>query len=228
MEQKKISPIPLLPMYIKKVHKVYIRPKLSNFLDNNLVVTVLSFGSRKKLIQALLREIEPKKNVLQIGATFGKQIEEVSQKLTLKGTYGIVDVSHTQYERCKRKYYKTRTNISLINQNGLAKIVNKFDTAISFNLLHELPHISRTKMVNNLLDSVKPGGKVVFIDYHKPEKHKILRTIFKYYNRLYRPFAEEFLERDIASLAKNHDDFTWHKTTIFGDFYQKVVAVKKA
>lgn len=217
---------PEQPEYINKIFPVYNDIKKSNFRDKNFVVNALSLGYRKKLIFSVLREIEQSQSVLQIGATFGKQIEDVASKVGYYGIYHLVDINKTQLERCKKKYKNINQNMNFSNQSGLVKITDKYDKTISFFLLSELPHITRKKMVNNLLDSVKEGGKVIFVEYHRP-KNFFFRKFFLFFSRLYNPFIEELWDQDILKLADNSSDFMWHKSLMFGGLYQKTIATRK-
>lgn len=227
MDNNKVDIAPTLPAYMKKIYKIYENKKMSKFFDSDFILRIITFGHRKKLIQSVLREIEQSQYVLQIGATFGSQIDKVAKKVGYYGNYHLVDISRIQIERVKKKYKGINQNMNFSNQNGLAKIKDKYDCTISFMLLHELPHKTRKAMVDNLLDTVKDNGKVIFIDYHKPEKYGIFASIFRKFNLLYRPFVEEFWEQDISKISSKSKDFSWHKSTLFGGFYQKVVAVKK-
>lgn len=104
----------------------------------------------------------------------------------------------------------------------------KYDAVICYNLLHELPPISKTRAVNNALNLIKTRGKVIFIEYNDPGKWNPLRYFLKMFNRLYQPFAEKIWERDIATYAENRSRFFWRKTLYYKGMYQKVVAIKKA
>lgn len=226
-KDNKIDVVPTLPTYIKKIYKIYESKKLSHFFDNDFILYIFTLGRRKKLIQCILREIEQSQDVLQVGATFGSQIDSVASKVGYYGNYHLVDVSKIQIDRCKKKYRGINQNMNFSNQNGLAKIRDKYDCTISFFLLHELPHKTRAQMIDNLLDTVKENGKVVFIDYHKPEKQGIMVKIFKKINMLYRPFVEELWEQDISKISKKSSNFVWHKSYLYDGFYQKVIAIKK-
>lgn len=70
-------------------------------------------------------------------------------------------------------------------------------------LLHELPPLTRTRVIDNILKALKPGGKAVFIDYHQPSSYHPLKYIIRTINRLYQPFAESLWK--IPSKA-------WHRT----------------
>ncbi|MFV0625738.1 MAG: methyltransferase [Alphaproteobacteria bacterium] len=217
---------PTLPMHVKKIYPVYANKKVSKFLDSDKILNLLTFGNRKKLVQSLLREIEQSADYIQIGVTFGSQIEKVADKIGYYGNYHLVDVSKVQIERIKDKYKGIQQNINFSNQNGLAKIPFQYDGVICFMLLHQLPPHTRKKLVNNLLSSVKDRGKVIFIDFHKPNG-KILSKFTQAFHRLYNPFAEDLINQEIFDSAENKDAYFWNKSVMFDGAYQKVVAIKK-
>ena len=113
---------PTLPMYIKKIYPIYNNKKMSDFFDRESLLNFLSFGSRKKLIKSVLREVEQSKDYMQVGVTFGDQIEKTADKIGYYGNYHIVDVSKVQIERLKKKYHGIQQNLNFSNQNGLVQI----------------------------------------------------------------------------------------------------------
>ncbi|MDR1026518.1 MAG: hypothetical protein LBL47_03870, partial [Lactobacillus sp.] len=92
---------------------------------------------------------------------------------------------------------------------------------------HEVPILTKIKIVNNAVSAISPIGKAVFIDYHNPDISNPLKYFVRMWNRLYQPFAEKLWDREINSLATQQDDMVWRKTTYFGRMYQKVIATKK-
>ena len=94
-------------------------------------------------------------------------------------------------------------------------------------LLHEMPYPSKLKLINLLLSSMAPGGKVIFIDYHKMTWWNPLRWILKPFNRLYQPFAENMWDTEIKDFVSGRGQFEWKKSTYFGKMYQKVVVKRK-
>lgn len=211
------------PIYLKFVNTIYQNDKLCNLFDKDWFLQIITFGNRKKLIQALLREIEQNQTVLQVGATFGSQIEKVAKKVGYYGNYDLIEVSQKQFDRAIDKYKGIQHNMNFSNQNGLAKIEKKYDVSISFMMLHELPPFTRREMINQIISTTKESGRAIFVDYHKP-KNTVLRWLFKIFNRVYQPFVENFWEEDIQEMTKGNNEFSWHKYTIMNDCYQIVVA----
>ena len=94
-------------------------------------------------------------------------------------------------------------------------------------LLHELPPVTKAKVINSALESVDEGGKVIFVDYHRPSKWNLLKFLIQPFNRLYQPFAESMWKYSIDSYAKHREYFSWRKKTYAGKMYQKLVAVRQ-
>ena len=214
------------PAYIKEIYgSIYENEKISRFLDDDRIVSLMTFGQQNRLVNDLVKEISTNSKVLQIGCTFGKQIEAVADKIGAYGKYTIVDVCAKQLERCKSKTLYQKINFQ--SHNGSKAFSEKYDAVICYMLLHELPPTTKSKVINNALNCVEEGGKVIFVDYHNPSKWNILRYIIKPFNRLYQPFAESMWKQGIETYVANKDHFSWRKKTYFGKMYQKMVAVRQ-
>ena len=214
------------PAYVKEIYgHIYENMTVSRFLDDERIVTLMTFGQQNRLVNDLVNEISTNSRVLQIGCTFGKQIEAVAEKIGAYGKYTIVDVCPCQIERCKSKSLYQK--IDFQSYNGAKSFVEKYDTVICYMLLHELPPTTKSKIINNVLNCVDEGGKVIFVDYHAPSKWNLLRFLIKPFNRLYQPFAESMWKYGIESYATHKEHFLWRKKTYFGKMYQKVVAVRQ-
>ena len=102
----------------------------------------------------------------------------------------------------------------------------EYDTIICHFLLHELPPQTRTKILNNIIKALKPGGKAVFIDYHLPSPFNPLKYFIRAINRLYQPFAESLWKSSIKDMTPHAETCSWSQQTYFAGVYQKVVATK--
>ncbi len=214
------------PAYMKVIYgKIYDNEKLSRFLDDDRIVSLLTLGQQKRIVDDVVKEISTNSKVLQMGCTFGRQIEAVSEKVGAYGKYVIADVNEKQLERCRSKTIYQK--IKFQSQNVSKAFSEKFDTVICYMLLHELPLKTRAKVINNALDCVEEGGKVIFVDYNNPAKWNLLRFIIKPFNRLYQPFAESMWKKSIDSYAEYREHFSWRKKTYFGKMYQKTVAIRQ-
>lgn len=220
-----------LPAYSAVIYgDVYNDMRKSAIYDKNWCVKLRSLWQYDKLVDATLREIKMNQKVLQLGTTFGNQIERVAHRVGAYGRYDIVDVNNNQIERCKGKYDKSDfPALNLIHQDATdLHLEDKYDVVLCFMLLQELPIVSKKKLVNSALAQVKEGGSVVFVDYHNPLFWHPLRYVVRMFNRLVNPFAEKLWDRDIDTFADNRTDFTWRKSTYFGRMFQKLIVSKRA
>lgn len=214
-----------LPAYITDIYKwLYMNPKLYNFLDNAFILNILTLGYHHILTEEVKKELSPHSHILQIGATLGGQIEKTYSGLGMLGSYAIVDINPKILENCHEKHLEQR--IEYIHADASKSIKGEYDIIISYMLLHELPPYTRTRMIDNILKALKPGGKAVFIDYHQPSSYHPLKYIIRAVNRLYQPFAETLWKKSIKEMTNQAETCRWSQQTYFGGVYQKVVATK--
>ena len=108
-----ISESPKLPKYWKRFYSWLYGDKFwSTLFSKNWVQTILTLGNNQRLSQSVLREVRRNDKVLQIGLTFGHQIEDTADVIGQFGQYDIMDVSMTQLNLAKQKYqYVFQKNI---------------------------------------------------------------------------------------------------------------------
>lgn len=231
VQSTKIKEFVSLPVHVPGIYDwLYNNKDVYTLFDNDWFINLITLGFHKKLVDSLLKEIKPNSHVLQLGCTFGLQIENVAYQIDETGKYIIVDNNKKQIKRCQKKYDFLFNNLKFKFADATNfKIDDEFDYVICYNLLHELPPLSKVNAVCHALNSLKPGGKAIFIDYHNPSKYHPLRYFMRLFNRLYQPFAEKLWERSIDSYAQNVNvaDYIWTKTTFGMGMYQKVVATKR-
>lgn len=222
----KNSKVVKIPSYVHEIYgKIYENEKLCRYLDDERIVSLMTLGFQNRMVNDVVAEISTNSKVLQIGCTFGRQIEAVAEKIGAYGKYVVVDVCPQQLERCRSKAIYQK--IDFQSHDGSRTFSQKYDTVICYMLLHQLPPATKSKVINNALNSVEEGGKVIFVDYHQPAKWNLLRLILKPFNRIFQPFAESMWKRTIDSYVKNKEFFTWRKKVYAGKMYQKVVAVRQ-
>ena len=115
---------------------------------------------------------------------------------------------------------------SASNGGGDPRFDETFDVVCCYFLMHELPDDYRRGVAAALLDSVQPGGKVVFVDYHKPHWAHPLKLITSLVFDTLEPFAKGLWRNEIEDLADEPGSFSWCKIPQFGELFQKVVATR--
>jgi len=213
------------PAYIDVLYPlIYKNIKMARFLDDNRIQNILTFGFYKQMLEDMLEDIGTNSTVLQMGCTFGPQMEKTADKIGRYGTYVLTDILKSELNRAKEKLIDKKIDFEI--HDVRKPLSRKYDTVLCIMLLHELPEISRQKVINNALDAVKEGGKAIFIDYNRPSDLNLLRFLLKPFNRLFFPFTESLWKKTIKSYAKKEAYFSWYKKTYAAGMYQKVVAVR--
>ena len=214
------------PLYLSELYGfLYHNHNLEKLMDDDRVQAMLTFGFNNKLINEMLEEIGTNSSVLQVGCTFGSQMQKTADKIGRYGTYVITDVSNEQLERAREQLIDKKIDFEL--HDARKPFNGKYDSVICFMLLHELPEVSREKVINNVLDAVKNGGRALFIDYNKPSNWNILRFLLKPFNRLFFPFVEKLCENPIKNYARKNTHFSWYKKTYGAKMFQMVMAVRR-
>ena len=176
--------------------------------DTNWSAKIRSLGQYDRLVNSIFKDIKPGQSVLQLGATLGSQIDETFKKIGAYTKYDIIDINKNQIARCEKKYPKDiYPSISFIHSDATSYKGEKADVVLCFMILQELPVVSKKKLVDNALSSVKDGGSVIFVDWHNPIVWHPLRYIARMFNRLYNPFVEKLWDRDIETFADDRADF---------------------
>lgn len=215
-----------LPPYMQILfNKIYKNKILTALFDDERIARLAHFGLKKKIMKDLLRDVAKNAHVLQIGLTFGDELEQIYAKIKKQGKLDVFDVSALQVDFAKNKY--ERKNIELINYNAALPWDEKYDVVICYNLLHELPLQTRSQIMDNVLGSLAMGGKAIFVDYAKPVWWQFLRYPLFVFNRLYRPFCESLWQQPLENFCSKKDEFRWQHSYYGGKLWQKTIAVPK-
>lgn len=218
---------PAVPDYLRETYAwAYLNPHSVRVLDRPLVVSSILWGNYRRLLEALLAELAPGQRVLQPACVYGDFSTRLARFLGPLGALEVIDIAPIQVRHCRRKLAGL-PQASVRLGDAAATQPGTYDAISCFFLLHELPDHTKRLAVDALLAAVRPGGKAVFVDYHRPHPMHPLKPVTGLVFRLLEPFAESLWHSEIESLAGGADGFTWSKETFFGGLYQKVVARRR-
>ncbi len=217
-----------IPKYLTDVYTwAYIDPVNVRLLDHNWVVNWVLWGNKNKLQRVLFDELEPGHHALLACCVYGDLSPKLAKFIGPAGRLEVIDVSPAQIEGCRKKL-RGFPQAGVRAADAARPGGGPYDDVISFFLLHEMPDDYKHAVVNALLDSVAPGGKAIFIDYHKPHPLHPLKWITALVFALLEPFAKSLWHREIRDFADNKEGFAWRKETYFGGLFQKTVAERQA
>lgn len=216
-----------LPDYLVDTYSwAYLRPRSLRLLDRHLVVNSILWGNYRRLVRDACGEFSPGERVLQAASVYGNLSNRLAETVGEGGFLDVIDVAPLQVAHCRRKL-AGRGNARVRVADAAVAGESGYDGVCCFFLLHEVPDLQKRRIVNALLASVRPGGKVVFVDYHRPVRWHPLRPVMAVIFRLLEPYAQGLVSRSIADFAEHPQEFAWRKETRFGGMYQVVVAVRR-
>lgn len=215
---------PEIPSYLHDIYYwAYLNPRNVRLLDRELVVSIILWGQHRRLQRAALSELPPGSRVLQPAAVYGDFSPALARHLGAQGHLDVTDIAPIQAASCRRKL-RGLPQTSVRRADARHPGGDPYDAVCCYFLLHELPDDYKRDVIDGLLASVVPGGKVIFVDYHKPHWAHPLKGITSIVFDRLEPFAKSLWHSDIAAFATISDNFRWRQETYFGGLFQKVVA----
>ena len=216
-----------IPAYLHDTYYwAYLNPRNVRRLDHEIVVSVILWGQHRRLQQMAFSEFEPGQRVLQPAAVYGNFSPNLARHLGPQGRLEVVDIASIQVASCRRKFRRL-PQASARRADARRPGDDPYEAVCCYFLLHELPEDYKHQVVDGLLASVGRGGKVVFVDYHKPHWAHPLKPITSLVFDNLEPFAKSLWHNKIVDFASKPDDFHWRQETHFGGLFQKVVAERR-
>lgn len=214
----------VIPAYLHEVYGwAYLNRINANLLDHDAVVSAILLGNNSRLRRTLLAEIEPGQRVLHVAHVYGRLIPELAARVGCSGRLDVIDLVPLQVELCRRKlraFPQAEVRIADASHPG----DGVYDAITCFFLLHEIPDERKRSVVDALLARIVLGGRVVFVDYHKPHWAHPLKAVTSLVFDTLEPFAKDLWRQEIKEFASNPGPNDWRKQTYFGGLFQKVVA----
>lgn len=219
---------PEVPLYLEEIYRwAYLDPRGIRLLDREAIVAAILWGRHHVLRDSVLAEIRSGQSVLQCASVYGDFLPALAGRVGATGRLLVVDVSRRQAALARRKLkgYSQAT----VRRADIARPVGEtFDVVCCYFLLHELPDVYKRAAMAVALGSVRPGGKAVFVDYHRPHSAHPLRWPLRLMFALLEPFAASLWRHPISAFADAAGEFTWHTETVFGGLYQKTIATRRS
>lgn len=222
---------PGIPEYLDKTYWwAYLHPRSVWLFERQWIVNLILWGNFARLRDSALAELGTPvtgRN-LQVACVYGDFTQSLAARLAPEAHLDVVDVAPIQLENLRRKLGSQR-QVSLECQNAARLHFEdaSFDQVVVFFLLHEMPEAVRLKVIHEVLRVVKPGGKVVFVDYHRPFRWHPHRYLMVPILKGLEPYAMDLWRGEIADwIGPDQQPARLVKSTYFGGLYQKVVVTR--
>lgn len=215
-----------VPAYLSDTYTwAYLSQAGTALFDRQLVVNSILWGNARRLIRWATNEVQPGWAVLQPAAVYGTFSRDLAHRLGPQGRLDVTDIAPIQVSLTTRKLADV-PQATVSRCDATVRERGPYDAVTCFFLLHEVPDPIKTKVVDAMLQAVRPGGKVIFVDYHRPHALHPMKPVMALVFRTLEPFAKALWNKEISEYASNPGACTWRKETCFGGLYQKVIAVR--
>jgi ubiquinone/menaquinone biosynthesis C-methylase UbiE len=217
-----------IPEYLQKTYWwAYLHPNAVRVFERQWLVNLILWGNFARLrdaaLQALGEIIDCK--VLQVACVYGNFTEHLSRRLGPQGSLAVIDVAPIQIANLQSKL-KHQREVAVLRQDStdLHFADASHDAVVLFFLLHEQPDAVRRKTIAEAVRVTRPGGKIVFVDYHRPVAANPFRYLMIPILTRLEPFAIDMWRGEIVDwLPAGMRPAKVEKLTYFGGLYQMVV-----
>ncbi len=221
----------VIPEYLHNTYWwAYLHPRAVHIFERQWLVNLILWGNFARLRDAALQEMGDVINgrVLQVACVYGDFTEHLVRRLGPQGSLDVIDVAPIQIKNLQSKLSKPQhVNALLQDSTDLHFEDGSHDSVVVFFLLHEQPADVRRKTIAEALRVTKPGGKLVFVDYHKPVGASPFRYLMVPVLTTLEPFAMDMWNGEIVDwLPTDVKISKVDKQTYFGGLYQKVVITR--
>jgi ubiquinone/menaquinone biosynthesis C-methylase UbiE len=220
-----------IPEYLQKTYWwAYLHPNAVRIFERQWLVNLILWGNFSRLRDAALDELGEAIDgkVLQVACVYGDFTEHLVRRLGPQGSLTVVDVAPIQITNLHAKL-SSRGQVAVLRQDSTDLHLEDAsqDAVVLFFLLHEQPEEVRRKTIAEALRVTRPGGKIVFVDYHRPALNNPFRYVMVPILTILEPFAMDMWRGEIADwLPPGTQPAAVDKQTYFGCLYQKVVITR--
>jgi len=220
---------PGIPGYLEETYWwAYLRPGSIWLFEREWLVNLILWGNMARLTDAVLTETDDIESatVLQVACVYGDFSNRLAEHLeNSMSRLEIVDIAAIQLRNAREKL-KHRDNVNFHHQDSssLQFDDHSFEQTTVFFLLHEQPEDVRRQTIAEALRVTRPGGKVVFVDYHGPHRGNPLRYLMQPVLKWLEPFAMDLWRSELTHFFPDEISPDRISSSFYcGGLYQKVV-----
>ncbi len=214
-----------VPRYLHDTYWwAYVHPKAIHLFERQWLVNLILWGNFARLRDAAIAALgvaEPGRT-LQVACVYGDLTTKLEARAAPGSSLDVIDVLPLQLTNLAQKLApESRARLIQGNSATMELPSASYDRALLFFLLHEQPESVRRATLAQTLRVVRPGGRIVIVDYHRPSRRHplylpmigILKTLEPYALDLWRNEVPDWFPPGLTVQAIT-------KTTSFGGLYQ--------
>lgn len=226
-----------IPHYLQQVYWwAYVHPRAVRFFERGWLVNAILFGNYARLRQAAIAAMgepgeagEQKKRIpgrsLQVACVYGDLTPRLQKALAPGAQLDVLDILPVQLDNLANKLPQLK-GVHLLqgDSSALPMADASYEQVLMFFLLHEQPEAVRRATLAQALRVLKPGGKLVIVDYHRPAAWHPLRPLMRLVFKWLEPFAMDLWRHEVTSFLPAQDPpLKVEQQLYFGGLYQKLV-----
>ncbi len=221
----------LIPGYLEQVYWwAYVHPNAVRLFERKWLVNAILFGNYGRLRDAALDELGAtiEGRTLQVACVYGNLTARLRERMAPAALLDVVDILPVQLENLRTKLpVDGRVALLQGDASALASADARYDRVLLFFLLHEMPKNVRRATLGEAMRVLKPGGKLVIVDYHRPARLHPLRLLMSQVFRHLEPYAIDLWNHEIAHfIPVGSKPASTVQRTFFGGLYQKLVLTR--
>ena len=221
--------IAAIPAYLHETYWwAYVHPRAVRLFERQWLVNLILWGNFARLRDAALAALgcSIPGRTLQVACVYGDFTPRLAARVPDGGSLDVVDVLPIQLSNLRRKL-DGAAPVDLIHRDAadLGFADATYDRVVLFFLLHEMPLDVRRRTLSEAMRVLKPGGRLVIVDYHLPRPWHPLRGVMRWILRTFEPFAMDLWRHEVAEwMAPTAASIT--KETFYAGLYQRLVVAR--
>jgi ubiquinone/menaquinone biosynthesis C-methylase UbiE len=151
----------------------------------DLLAWLLLLGRERAFRRTLVRlaRLESGQSVLDVGCGTGSLAIAAKQRVGPSGAVYGIDASPEMIARARKKAGKAGMDVTFTN--GVVEDLpfpdGRFDAVLSTLMLHHLPHAAREQCAREMRRVLKPGGRVLAVDFGGATGHR--KSLIEHFHR---------------------------------------------
>ena len=219
---------PPVPAYLHEHYWwTYVHPRAVRVFERRWLVNLILWGKYLTMRDAAVAELGETLpgRTLQVACVYGDLTQRLVARVPAGSQLDVVDVLPVQLGNLRAKLAADAPVRLLRMDSSRLRIADAtYDRALLFFLLHEMPRPVREATLREALRVVKPGGKLVIVDFARPYAWHPLKYLWHPVLTRLEPFAPDLWTLPVDTwLPESHRNRVVKRVGYFGRFYQKLV-----